>query len=142
MLGCHNMKMTLPAFTLTLKSHGTGNHTRVDNVFCSENLVNSIIKCNMDNAARPEKMDHYPIITQIDIQPIRTAMKVRPNYRLADWAELNTMLKANLAALPAPTEIMSEQEFDNKLKTLNDAIQDMVKKHVRTSKPSPYSKRW
>jgi hypothetical protein len=39
MLGRHNMKMMLPPFIPTLKSHSTGNHTRVDDVFCNEELV-------------------------------------------------------------------------------------------------------
>jgi len=36
MLGRHNMKMALPAYTPTLQSHSTGNHTRVDNIFCTQ----------------------------------------------------------------------------------------------------------
>ena len=142
MLGRHNMKMTLPAFMPTLKSHSTGNHTRVDNVFCSEGLVDNIVKCTTDDAARPVKTDHYPIVTQLNIQTTRTTSKARPNFRLADWPELISTLKTNLANLPPPTEIADTQSFDNVLKALNHAIQDAVKKHVPISRPCPYSKRW
>jgi hypothetical protein len=67
MLGRHNMKMALPASISTLCAHNSGNYTRVDNVFCTEALIDKIIKCNMDDAARPIKTDHFPIVTQINI---------------------------------------------------------------------------
>jgi hypothetical protein len=121
----------------TLKSHSTGNH-RVDNVFCSEGLIDNIVKCTMDNAARLVKMDHYPIITQLNMQTTRTMPKPRPKFRLADWPELISILKTSLTNLPPPTEIADIQSFDSVLKALNGAIQDAVKKHVRVSRPCPY----
>ena len=109
------MKMTLLAFMPTLKSHSTGNYTRVDNVFCNEGLINSIIKCTMDDASRPVKTDHYPIITQLDIIAPKATSKPRPNFRLADWPELLTTLKSNLENLMPPTELVDTQSFDKTL---------------------------
>ncbi|KAF8220065.1 hypothetical protein L208DRAFT_1034178, partial [Tricholoma matsutake] len=137
-------------------SHSTGNHTRVNNIFCTENLTNAIIKCNTEDVARPVKTDHYPIITQIDIHtddaqpgnPNKThkmasdAWKPQCNFRKADWPELIKMLKANLANIPLPTETDSIQEFDERLKNLNEKIQDAINKHVKLTTPCPYSKRW
>jgi hypothetical protein len=142
MLGRHNMKMALPALIPTLRSHSTGNHTQVDNVFCTENLVDSIIKCNTDDAARPIKIDHYPIVMQIDIHTPKTAWEPRRNFCLTDWTEFGKTLKSNLANLPMPTEIADVETFNSKLKTLNDTIQDTIMKHVKLMKPSPYMKRW
>jgi len=51
-------------------------------------------------------------------------------------------LKENLTNLPPPTEIPSIPNFDEKLKTLNEVIQDTINKNVELSKPSPYSKQW
>jgi predicted transcriptional regulator len=56
--------------------------------------------------------------------------------------ELVKTLKESLANLPPPTEIKNIQAFDEKLKTLNNVIQDTINKHVEKAKPSPYSKRW
>jgi hypothetical protein len=120
MLGRHNMKMALPAFIPTLRSHSTGNHMRVDNLFCTENLMDAIIKCNTDDTARPIKTDHYPIITLIDIHAPKTTWEARQNFCRANWTELGKTLKANLANLPTPTEIENIEAFDNKLKALND----------------------
>ena len=142
MLGRHNMKMTLPAFMPTLKSHSTGNYTRVDNVFCNEGLVDSVFKCTTDDASRPVKTDHYPIVTQLDIIAPKATSKPRPNFRLADWPGLLTTLKTNLENLTPPTELVDTQSFDKTLSKLNNTIQDAVRKHVKISKLSPYSKRW
>jgi exonuclease III len=71
------MKMALPPFIPTLQAHNTGNHTRVDNIFCMERLMDTIIKCKTDDAARPVKTNHYPIITQFDIYATRTAWEPR-----------------------------------------------------------------
>jgi hypothetical protein len=51
MLGQHSMKMALPASTPTLHSHSTGNYTRVENVFCTDALMDKIIKCTTDDEA-------------------------------------------------------------------------------------------
>ena len=142
MLSRHNMKMALPPFIPTLRSHSTGNHTRVDNIFCNEALIDAVIKCNTDDASRPVKTDHYPIVIQLNIHTPKVAQKPRYNFRLADWPELVTTLKTNLDNLPPPTEITDIQEFDSKLNALNTAIQDAIGKHVQLTKPSPYSKRW
>ena len=85
-----------------------------------ENLADAIIKCNMEDTTRPVKTDHYPIITQIDIYVPKIAWKPRHNFRKADWPELIKTSKANLANIPLPTEIDSIQEFNERLKSLNE----------------------
>jgi hypothetical protein len=71
------MKMALPLFIPTLRAHSTGNHTRVDNVFCTEDLMNAIIRCKTDDATCLVKTDHYLIITQLDIHATRVAWEHR-----------------------------------------------------------------
>ena len=142
MLGRHNMKMALPPFIPTLRSRSTGNHTRVDNIFCTEDLIDAIIKCDMDDANHPVKTDHYLIITQLNIFAPKQAWKPRCNFRMTDWTEFVETLKENLTNIPPPVEINNIEEFDSRLKSLNEAVQNTVEKHVKLTKPSPYSKRW
>jgi Endonuclease-reverse transcriptase len=104
MLGCHNMKMVLPLQIPTLQSHSMGNHTRVDNIFCTENLADVIIKCNTEDVARPVKTDHYPIVMQINIYAPKTAWEPRHNFRKADWPELVKTLKTNLVNISPPPQ--------------------------------------
>jgi hypothetical protein len=142
LLSRHNMKMPLPPSIPTLRVHNTGNHTRVDNVFCTENTMDAIIKCNTDNTSQPVRTDHYLIDTQIDIYTPKTKWKPRHNFRTTDWPEFVKTLKNNLANLPLPTEIENISDFNHRLKELNKAVHDTIKKHVKLSKPCPYSKRW
>jgi len=72
----------------------------------------------------------------------KTQWEPRPNFRLANWNELMKILKQNLANIPPPTEIDSIEEFDTKLKALNDAIRNAIGKTIKLTKPSPYAKRW
>jgi hypothetical protein len=111
----------------------------VDNVFCSEELLDAIIKCKMDDTACPVRTDHYLIITQVDIYAPKATWAARRNFRLADWPELVKTLKSDLANLPPPTEIENIQTFTDRL---NETMQKAIEKHVKLTKPSPYSKRW
>jgi hypothetical protein len=89
-----------------------------------------------------KKMDHHPIVTQINIHALRMAWKLRWNFRLKDWTELVKTLTDDLANIPLPTEIASIQEFNEKLKTLNEKIQNTIEKHVKLTTLSLYLKRW
>ena len=142
MLGRHNMKMALPSAIPTLRAQNTGNLTRVDNVFCTESLMDALVKCGTDEASRPVKTDHFPIVTQFDIYAPQAIQKPRYNFRLAEWPELVQTLTDELNSIPAPTEIHNTDTFTHRLNTLNEKIQIAIKKHVKPTKPSPYSKRW
>jgi hypothetical protein len=85
---------------------------------------------------------YSPIVMQIDVHAPKTIWEPKHNFHLIDWTELGKTLKSNLADLPMPTKIADIKTFDRKLKTLNDTIQDAIKKHVKLTKPSPYMKRW
>ena len=65
------MKMALLPLIPTLCAHSTGNHMRVDNIFCDEILYEAITICNTDEESRPIKSDHFPIVTQIDFLTVK-----------------------------------------------------------------------
>ena len=136
------MKMALPPAISTLRAQNTGNRTRVDNVFCTESLMDALIKCDTDEASRPVKTDHFPIVTQFDIHAPQAIWKPRHNFRLVEWPELIQTLTDDLANIPIPTEIHNTNTFTHRLNMLNDIIQNTIKTHVKLTKPSPYSKRW
>jgi hypothetical protein len=142
MIGRYNMKMALPPNIPTLRAQNTGNLTRVDNVFCTESLMDILVKCDTDKASKPVKTDHFPIVTQIDILAPQAVWKPCHNFRMAEWPELVQTLSDDLNNLPAPTEIYDANTFIHRLDTLNEKIQNAIKKHVKLTKPSPYSKRW
>jgi hypothetical protein len=81
----HRMKMALPEGIPTLKALAMGNLTRVDNVFCSEALLDHVISCVTVPEDRPPKTDHFPIRSVIHATVHRSKFKSRPKYREVDW---------------------------------------------------------
>lgn len=73
--------MALPASLPTSKSFATGNYTQVDNVFCTEELMEHIIRCNTVPTRQPIKTDHFPIVTKIDICPEVADTRERRNWK-------------------------------------------------------------
>ena len=142
MIGRHNMKMALPPAIPTLCAQNTSNLTRVDKVFCTESLMDALVKCDTDEAARPVKTDHFPIVTQFNIHALQVMWKPQHNFRLTEWPELIQTLSDDLNNIPIPTEIHDTDTFTHRLNMLNEKIQNAINKHVKLMKPSPYSKRW
>lgn len=64
-----DMQMALPKDLPTLEVSTTKNYTRVDNVFCLETLIDALISCNTFPQWQPQKIDHLPIISVLDIDP-------------------------------------------------------------------------
>ena len=58
MISEHDMCMALPKDTPTLEACTTKNFTRVDNVFCTANMLDCVISCNTYPHWRPQKTDH------------------------------------------------------------------------------------
>ena len=86
-----NMKMALPPFLPTLHTHSMGNHTRVNNIFCSEDILDTEIKCYTEDESRPVKTNHYPIIMMLDIQAPKATHLPRLNFHSTDWPEFDSL---------------------------------------------------
>jgi hypothetical protein len=66
------MEMMLPKGLPTLEVMSTKNWTRPDNVFCSANLVDKIIRCDTDPSRRGPGADHVPIVTTVELPITQT----------------------------------------------------------------------
>ena len=142
MIARYNMKMALPKDILMLEACATKNYTRVDNIFCSASLLDTFITCNTDPQQRPQKTDHMPIISRLEIETRRTNFEAKRNFKLTDWEKFRKTMEAKLRKLPEPEEIKTEEQFRTTLEKLDTRIKETIEKHVPWSKPSPYSKRW
>ena len=116
------MKMALLQLIPTLCAHSTGNHMRVDNVFCDKILYEAITICNTDEESRPIKSDHFPIVTQIDFLTVKSINRPRYNFRDTKWTDFNKTLSNNLNDLLLPSTITSIAAFDNRLHKINEAV--------------------
>ncbi len=134
--------MPLPAHIPTLRAFSTGNYTHVDNIFCSDELLPVFIKCNVDHAAQPPCIDHFPILSTIDISPPRSNFEPRCNFRKVDWQKFYNKLREKLDALPPPCEIETKEQVHGTLEELDQIVQDVIELYVPWTKPSPYIKHW
>jgi hypothetical protein len=142
LIGRHNMHMVLPKDTPTLEACATKNFTRVDNIFCSADLVDTFISCDMFPQWRPQKTDHMPIISVLEIDPERVAFVGKHNFKLTDWEEFRKSLGENLEEVGSTDEIMSEEQFHTRIALVDKAIKSTIQKHVPLTRLSPYTKRW
>lgn len=142
MVAKYDLKMALPHGTPTLEAMTTGNHTRPDNVFISDSIMDRLVSCTTTPERRPPKTDHFPIMCRLRLsleykEPVR-----RLNWSKTDWSEYRDTLREKLESTPHPEDIRTREEFDDLLGTLNRAIQDTTDKHVDRQKLTPYTKRW
>ena len=91
---------------------------------------------------RPQKTDHMPIISELDIEPERITYVGKYNYKLTDWEEFRKTLEENLEEAGDTKEITSEAQFVGKIASMEGAIKATIHKHVPLTKLSPYTKRW
>ena len=105
------MKMALPKDIPTLEACSTKNYMRVNNVFCSATLLDAFITCDTDPQQCPQKTDHMPILSQLEIMVNRMNFEAKFNYKLTDWEEFCKTLGTNLAALPEPEELTTAVQF-------------------------------
>ncbi|KAL7277809.1 hypothetical protein ACG7TL_002174 [Trametes sanguinea] len=136
------MEMVLPAGTPTLEASRSKNLTRPDNVFCSEGLVESLVRCEVVPHLRPPKTDHFPVLTTFGLNMELARSVARRNFRAVDWAAFNKTLSEALAAAPLPVAIISKMDLDRALARLNSALDAAVKKDVPLTSLCPFSKRW
>ena len=142
LIGRYDMHMVLPKDTPTLEACATKNFTRVDNVFCSSELTNTFISCDTYPQWRPQKTDHMPIISELDIEPERITYVGKHNYKATDWEEFRKTLGENLEMAGDTEEITSEGQFTTKVASVEEAIKAAIHKHVPLTRLSPYAKRW
>ncbi|KAJ3794384.1 hypothetical protein GGU11DRAFT_652495, partial [Lentinula aff. detonsa] len=134
--------MALPEHLPTLCAHNSGNYTRVDNVFCSEDLAEHIMTCNTIPAKRPVLTDHIPIHTIIDVRIPHVDQRTRWNWAQTDWTKFKERTREELERIAPPKELNDEDEFNEALTTFDDMFTRLRDELVPKAKPSPYQRRW
>ena len=136
------MKMALPEQMPTLRAMASGNFTRVDNVFISDTLFGTLIKCTTHPQDLPPNTDHLPIETELDITAPLVDDVPRRNFRAVDWDKFIETLQGKIRRISPPTRITTLGEFRRRVKELDDVVDKTVEEKVPLSRPCPHSKRW
>ena len=136
-----DLRMALPPNIPTLQALSTGNWTRPDNVWCTNQTADIFTQCNTDPGLRGPNTDHLPILSMLDFPLTRNTPKPTRNFRITDWEafsdHLTTLLSHN-----EPKKLTSEIEFRAALNTINTALKATVEEKVPISKNFPFTKRW
>ncbi|THU95808.1 hypothetical protein K435DRAFT_561955, partial [Dendrothele bispora CBS 962.96] len=136
--------MTLEPGVPTLQALSTGNYTRVDNVFCSSNLVDHVIQCETFPERRQPKTDHIPIIMRVALEAKKVVKESRPDWKKVEWENFKKELKEELRTMGEPEEFRTEEEFWEGRRKWKRVIQKLVDNEelVPRTKMTPYQRRW
>lgn len=138
LLADYGMDLVLPPGIPTLKHMCTKARHRVDQVFCSSEITNAVMRCDV-LSDRPPCTDHFPVVTVLDLDSARYCPPPTFNFREVDWPEFREHLCERLHQvwLRDPD---CNQDFDTMLEELMQAIRDTITEHFPVSHVSPYTK--
>ncbi len=137
----HDMYMALPKDVPTLWASNEATSPGVDNIFCTQNLVNRIIECDAHPNRTPSIADHFPILAVIDIAIDTGHFEPWQNFRLTDWEAFRELLAGKLAPL-AVSKVLLVDDFDDRLRELEAVMKEVIALHVPLARECPYTKRW
>ncbi|KAG2035452.1 hypothetical protein BDR03DRAFT_1062080 [Suillus americanus] len=123
LLADYGMNQPLPKGIPTLQSSSSGNWTQPDNVFCTDHSMDFFTACGTNPALRGPKTDHVPILK-------------------TDWDKCKETSTARLDTRPAPSPLVTDEEFQSAARNLALTLDETISETVPLSKPNPHSKRW
>ncbi|QRV81763.1 Reverse transcriptase from transposon X-element protein [Ceratobasidium sp. AG-Ba] len=140
----NDLDMILPKDIPTLEANNSGNYTRPDNVFASYALADNLVLCNAEPENRVDCTDHFPIKTVFDIAPVSAPVPEKWNFKQMNKETFKKELKNILSELELELEITidTQENLDNYVTILNEAITRAVKKSVPRLRLSDRAKRW
>ena len=132
-------------FIITFKLDVARSHplqSRLDQVFVSENTINTIIACETKLNDKGLNTDHIPIVTKLDVSMGRTPEMRTNNYRNVDWEKFQETLQNKLQNFRVPNKIRDQAALNRECERLMIALQETIKKEVPITDIRPKSKRW
>jgi hypothetical protein len=137
-----NLKMALPKGQPTLEHMVTKKFSHPDNIWCTEDIYDQVIRCKVDPLPRPPATDHFPIATYVTLPQEHITAKVSYNFRAVDWEDFQENLAIRLLEIPPPQRLQSEEHSQEAAENLMVVIQDTICTRVPENGPCPFSKRW
>ena len=125
-----------------MEVRSTKNYTRVNNVLHPTDLLDCFISCDTYPHWHPQKMDHLPIISILEIELEKTIQVEKYNFRATDWVEFRKTLAVNLNTLQIVKEIAMEETFYDHITKLDAVIKATMKEQIPLTRACPYAKRW
>lgn len=111
-LSMYNLHLLLPKGTATLCA-SSGSLMRLDNIFGSPSLVDTLISCTVHPELQLPAADYFPIHLILDVSVTLAPVVKCRNWREVDWTEFAEMFDSLLPPPPAANlEITSIDQFE------------------------------
>ena len=136
------LDLALPPGIPTHLHNVTKKWTRLDQVFISEDHLDSIITCDALSNTPGINTDHLPILTMLDLNITRTQASQPRNFRNVDWETFEKALASKLETTGPPSPIRSPGEVISACQKLTEAIQETIDDEVPTTDLGIKSKKW
>lgn len=139
-----NLEMALPPGYPTIEHFRSKKTSRPDNVWVAGEMLDRIVMCKVELAARPILTDYYPIRTEIDIITKRAEYRETLNFKHIDWDKFRATMKEKFASWNRVPQISSTEEFEQLRKELTTvtALQQTIEQHAPITRFTHYSRRW
>ena len=136
------LDLALPPGIPTHLHNVTKKWTRLDQVFISEELADTVISCDVLKSTPGINTDHIPILTLLDLNLTRIAAAPPRNFRNVDWESFVKTLTAKLDEGDHPTRIRSPEEVEPACRKLTKALQETINVEVPTTEIRIKAKKW
>ena len=136
------MDLALPSSIPTHLHNVSKKWTRLDQVFISEDHLDSIVTCDTLRDTPGINTDHLPILTTLDLNLTRAPKTSPRNFRNVDWESFEKAFTARIDRAGPPTRIRSPVELNNACRELTEALQETISAEVPTIELGIKAKKW
>ena len=136
------LDLSLQAGTPTHKHNVTKRWSRLDQVFATEHTLETLTQCEVLPAEQGLNTDHFPIISNLNINVELTPKKEISNFRDVDWKEFREILEGKISTWGVPKFIKSQESLDHECERLTIALQETIDEAVLNVILGPQAKRW
>jgi hypothetical protein len=136
------LDLALPAGTPTHKHNVTKHWSRLDQVFVTEHTLDALTQCEALPTEQGLNTDHFPVISNFDLDIELTPQKVISNFRDVDWNEFREALEGQIRTWGVPKFIKSQEMLDRECERLTHALQETIAEKVPNVILGPQAKHW
>ena len=136
------LELALPAGTPTHEHNVTKRWSRLDQVFVTEHTLEAMTQCEALPAEQGLNTDHFPIISNINVNVDLTPKREISNFRDVDWKKFQEVLEGKMSTWGVPNFIKSQEMLDKECDKLTTALQETIDEVVPNIILGPQAKRW
>ena len=85
-------------------------------------------------------MDHFPVITILELPQDRIKPKPAYDFCMANWVDVLENLRIRLTEITDPAPLHDEVSFQWVVNDLTEVLQDTIRTRVEIKKPVPQSR--